>query len=95
MLFTWSSENLCIVFPQWRVTGTLSLLISLVAIVLLTAGYEWVRDMSRRYEQSHSAHMQAFATTTQRTSVPVYYIRGIGSKLKVLSHQPKDPESVK
>merc|ERR1712098_177543 len=66
MLFTWSSKNLCIVFPQWRVTGTLSLLISLIAIVILTAGYEWVRDLSRRYEQTHSAHLQAFSTSTQR-----------------------------
>merc|ERR1711939_262161 len=66
MLFTWSSKNLCIVFPQWRVTGTLSLLISLIAIVILTAGYEWVRDLSRRYEQTHSAHLQAFITSTQR-----------------------------
>merc|ERR1712098_123317 len=65
MLFTWSSKNLCIVFPQWRVTGTLSLLISLIAIVILTAGYEWVRDLSRRYEQTHSAHLQAFSTSTQ------------------------------
>lgn len=44
----------------------MSLLISLIAIVLLTAGYEWVRDMSRRYEQSHNAHLQAFNTSTQR-----------------------------
>ncbi|KPI41280.1 uncharacterized protein AB675_8040 [Cyphellophora attinorum] len=65
MLFTWSSKNLCIIFPQWRVTGTASLLISLLAIIVLTAGYEWVRDMSRRYEQSHSAHLQAYNGNTQ------------------------------
>jgi solute carrier family 31 (copper transporter), member 1 len=69
MLFTWSSKNLCIVFPQWRVTGTFSLLVSLVAIVLLTAGYEWIRDMSRRYEERHTAHLQAFTTSTQRMSM--------------------------
>jgi solute carrier family 31 (copper transporter), member 1 len=68
MLFTWSSKNLCIIFPQWRVTGTLSLLISLLAIVILTAGYEWVRDLSRRYEQRHASHLQAFNTTTTTQS---------------------------
>ncbi|PGH18155.1 hypothetical protein AJ80_04542 [Polytolypa hystricis UAMH7299] len=52
MLFTWSSKNLCIIFRQWRVTGTFSLLLSLVAIVLLTAGYEAVREITRRYEAS-------------------------------------------
>ena len=50
MLFTWDTRNLCIVFRQWRVTGTSSLIFSLLAIVLLTAGYELVREISRRYE---------------------------------------------
>ncbi|KAL2398467.1 hypothetical protein ABEF94_000007, partial [Exophiala dermatitidis] len=63
MLFTWSSKNLCIIFRQWRVTGTLSLILSLLAIVLLTAGYECVREISRRYEQSHKARMAAYSTS--------------------------------
>ena len=66
MLFTWSSENLCIIFPQWRVTGTSSLLLSLVAIILLAAGYEGVRDLTRRYEQSHNAKLNAFGNTASR-----------------------------
>ncbi|KIV89842.1 hypothetical protein, variant 2 [Exophiala mesophila] len=62
MLFTWSSENLCIVFRQWHVTGTFSLIVSLFAIVLLAAGYEAIREVSRRYEQSHEARMSAFSS---------------------------------
>ncbi|KAK4185509.1 Ctr copper transporter family-domain-containing protein [Podospora australis] len=50
MLFTWSHENLCIVFPQWRITSTFSLILSLVAIVALAAGYEAIREGVRRYE---------------------------------------------
>lgn len=50
MLFTWSTEDLCIVFHGWHVTGTASLILSLLAIVLMTAGYEAVREMARRYE---------------------------------------------
>ncbi|KAF2806590.1 Ctr copper transporter family protein [Mytilinidion resinicola] len=50
MLFTWGTQDLCIVFRQWHVSGTFSLLWSLLAIVLLTAGYEAVREISRRYE---------------------------------------------
>lgn len=53
MLFTWSTKNLCIVFPQWRVTGPFSLFVSLVVIVLLTAGYEGMRQVTRRYEAGH------------------------------------------
>lgn len=63
MLFTWSSKNLCIVFRQWHVTGTFSLILSLIAIVLLTAGYECIRDVSRKYEQSHNARMSAYSTS--------------------------------
>lgn len=51
MLFTWDTTNLCIVFPSWRVTGTFSLIWSLIAVVALTAGYEAIREVSRRYEE--------------------------------------------
>jgi hypothetical protein len=50
MLFTWDTENLCIVFKSWRVTSTMSLLWSLLGVMLLTAGYELIREISRRYE---------------------------------------------
>lgn len=50
MLFTWDTTDLCIVFRGWRITGTGSLIVSLLAIILLTAGYEAVREASRRYE---------------------------------------------
>lgn len=63
MIFTWSSKNLCIVFRQWRITGTFSLILSLIAVALLTAGYECVREISRRYEQSHNARMAAFSSS--------------------------------
>jgi len=63
MLFTWSTKNLCIVFRQWHVTGTRSLLLSLIAIVLLAAGYEAVREITRRYEQNHNAEMAAFSNS--------------------------------
>ncbi|KAF2831227.1 Ctr copper transporter [Ophiobolus disseminans] len=50
MLFTWDTTDLCIVFRGWRISGTGSLIASLLAIILLTAGYEAVREASRRYE---------------------------------------------
>ncbi|KAF2201463.1 Ctr copper transporter [Delitschia confertaspora ATCC 74209] len=51
MLFTWSTKGLCIVFSGWQITGTASLIFSLLAIVLMTAGYEAVREASRRYDE--------------------------------------------
>ncbi|KAL4765610.1 low-affinity Cu transporter [Aspergillus foveolatus] len=62
MLFTWSTKNLCIVFSTWRVTGPLSLLGSLVVIVLLAAGYEGIRQVTRKYEVAHARRLSAFST---------------------------------
>ncbi|KAM3419530.1 Copper transport protein [Cercospora zeina] len=50
MLFTWDTSNLCIVFSSWRISSAGSLIWSLAAVVALTAGYEAVREASRKYE---------------------------------------------
>lgn len=50
MIFTWDYNNLCIVFSSWRITNAFTLFLSLLAVVALTAGYEAVREASRRYE---------------------------------------------
>ncbi|KAI0120318.1 Ctr copper transporter family protein [Hypoxylon sp. NC0597] len=50
MLFTWDTTNLCIVFRQWHIRGTTSLVFSLLAIIALSAGYEALREGIRRYE---------------------------------------------
>ena len=50
MLFTWDTTNLCIVFRQWHVRSTAGLVLSLLAVVALGAGYELLREGIRRYE---------------------------------------------
>ncbi|TDZ27129.1 Copper transport protein CTR2 [Colletotrichum spinosum] len=52
MLFTWNTNNLCIVFRQWHIRSTGGLIVSLLLVVALAAGYEALRAASRRYEQS-------------------------------------------
>lgn len=69
MLFTWSTKNLCIVFRSWRVTGPFSLLLSLLAIVVLAAGYEGVRRVTRRYELSHAQRLKAYSTAPVTASM--------------------------
>ncbi|KAJ4372500.1 copper transpport protein [Neocucurbitaria cava] len=59
MLFTWDTTDLCIVFRGWHIDGTTSLVFSLFAIVLLTAGYELVREVSRRYEEYKSRGLES------------------------------------
>ncbi|KAH8657618.1 ctr copper transporter family protein [Tricladium varicosporioides] len=50
MLFTWNTENLCIIFRWWHVYSTTGLIFSLLAVVAITALYEALRNVSRRYE---------------------------------------------
>lgn len=60
MLFTWSFKDLCIVFPRWHITGIATLIISLLVIVLLSACYEAVRNLARRYEVSLAQRLKAY-----------------------------------
>ncbi|KAH6691745.1 CTR2 long splice variant [Plectosphaerella plurivora] len=62
MLFTWDTNNLCIVFRQWRIDSTASLVVSLLLVIALTAGYEALRAASRRYEQSVDKRVNALPT---------------------------------
>ncbi|CUS06784.1 unnamed protein product [Tuber aestivum] len=50
MFFTWSTKDLCLVFRSWHVRNTTTLILSLLAVIALSAGYELVRDLARRYE---------------------------------------------
>ncbi|ODA78357.1 hypothetical protein RJ55_05738 [Drechmeria coniospora] len=59
MLFTWDSTNLCIVFRQWHIRSTASLVVSLVAVVVLAMGYEALRSVSRRYETTVNKRIAA------------------------------------
>ena len=70
MLFTWDTTNLCIVFPQWRVSSTITPIISLLGVILLTAGYEFVREMSRRYETSSAEYVNKLPSKRSETLHP-------------------------
>ncbi|KAK9321127.1 Ctr copper transporter family-domain-containing protein [Lipomyces orientalis] len=50
MLFTWDVKNICIVFQGWRIYNKVTLAFSFVGIVGLGIGYEFLREMTRRYE---------------------------------------------
>ncbi|KAI1504375.1 CTR2 short splice variant [Biscogniauxia marginata] len=50
MLFNWDTTDLCIIFRSWHVRGPASLIFSLLAIVAICAGYEALREATRRYE---------------------------------------------
>jgi copper transporter 1 len=77
MLFNWSSKNLCIIFRSWRITGPISFFFSLVAIVILAAGYEAVRSMTRKYETAHAQRLGAFINSVN-TGGKCYIFHNMG-----------------
>ncbi|MCJ1299140.1 hypothetical protein MMC08_001931 [Hypocenomyce scalaris] len=65
MLFTWDTTDLCIVFKQWHISSMFTLIISLLGVAVVTAGYELVREVSRRYEASSGEYMNSLPRRTQ------------------------------
>lgn len=43
MTFTWDWHNTCVVFKWWHVKTPFGLMLTLVLLVALAAGYEWAR----------------------------------------------------
>lgn len=82
MLFTWDTDKLCIVFKWWRVTSTLSLVVSLVAVMAIVAGYEALREGIRQYE----AWVNKRAETAIRKSTSLPFPSGV-----IPSHPPPGP----
>jgi solute carrier family 31 (copper transporter), member 1 len=74
MLFTWDTQDLCIVFRSWHVSSTLSLIGALIGVVLLTAGYELVREISRRYETRTARRVEALPSKS------LFYVYTCSSK---------------
>ena len=57
MLFTWDTTNLCIISKHWHIRSNMSLVLSLLAIVALTAGYEYLRFIvARKFPEESQLH---------------------------------------
>lgn len=59
MIWNYDTDGLCLVFPSWQITSTASLYTSLVAIVLLGVGYEWLRLALKRLDRHLGAQRRA------------------------------------
>ena len=70
MLFTWYPTNLCIVFRQWHIRSTAGLIISLIAVVAIGAGYEALREAIRRYEHSVNKRVEATPSDPDTETTP-------------------------
>jgi copper transporter 1 len=76
MLFTWDTNNLCIVFRQWHIRSTSSLVFSLLAVVLIAVGYEALRSVSRSYEAAAAKRIQTMPSDEPVTESTPFLFSG-------------------
>ncbi|EPE36046.1 hypothetical protein GLAREA_05384 [Glarea lozoyensis ATCC 20868] len=67
MLFTWNTKNLCLIFKWWHIRSTPGLIFSLLAVVALTAAYEALRSLSRRYERAVEKRVESTPSMSSRS----------------------------
>ncbi|KAI5954126.1 CTR2 [Candida margitis] len=67
MLFTWDWNNSCVVFKWWHVKSFSGFLISMVVIVLISAGYELVKGWVANWERNSLATLTASTSNTNST----------------------------
>lgn len=99
MLFTWDTKNLCIVFRQWHVRSTSGLVISLLLVVALAAGYEALRAASRRYENSVNKRVDSLPSKhslfspgyRQYTYIYLHHTISLYTKHLAFVHDPVPP----
>jgi solute carrier family 31 (copper transporter), member 1 len=55
MLFTWDTQDLCVVFRWWHVRGPWSLLFTLLGVVGLGMSYELLRNLALKFDESSAS----------------------------------------
>lgn len=76
MLFTWDTNNLCIVFKQWHIRSTPGLLFSLIAVILIGMGYEALRAGTRRYEVIMDRRLDTTPSESLPATPPPFWKEG-------------------
>jgi hypothetical protein len=61
-----------IVFRSWRITGFSSLVISLIAIVALSAGYEAIKEAARQFEARSATDIAKDANNIARKCASLF-----------------------
>lgn len=55
MLFNWDTKNLCVVFKWWHIRTTFDAILTLLIVVLLGMGYEYLKFIGNKYDQKNNA----------------------------------------
>ncbi|CUM63151.1 uncharacterized protein PRCAT00000718001 [Priceomyces carsonii] len=69
MVFTWNWRNTCVVFKWWRVSTVAGFIFSLLAIVAISASYEFLKYWGNKWEQSYVNTMSGAAANTSAALV--------------------------
>lgn len=69
MLFTWDWHNSCVVFKWWHVRSPLSFIFSLIAIVLVSMGYEWLKTIGKDNSAAISGPLRPVPSNKWKHSV--------------------------
>lgn len=62
MIFTWDTKDLCVVFNWWHVRTKVGLILTMISIVTLSAGYEFVRYRIRLLDNEFIGTSNALGT---------------------------------
>lgn len=59
MLFTWKTQNLCVVFQWWHVRTQFDFVLTFLAVVLLGVGYEYVKNLASKFNDATCPNRQS------------------------------------
>lgn len=79
MLLNWDTKNVCIVSSQWHIRSTFGLILSLVGVIVIAAGYEALRAASRKYELAVEKRVDTAPSESSlpSSSPPLYDVNSI------------------
>lgn len=72
MLFTWNWHNSCVVFKWWHIRSWWSFVISMLAIIAITLGYECLRAWVHKWEQHNVSIINGSNVTSSSRTISQY-----------------------
>jgi copper transporter 1 len=83
MIFTWEWKNTCVVFRWWHIKTFSHFVVTFIAIVLLTASYEYLKHMFVQWETSNSGIVTGTTNSNSATVNRYKAKRAVGYGIQV------------
>ncbi|ODV80983.1 copper transpport protein [Suhomyces tanzawaensis NRRL Y-17324] len=75
MLFTWDYRNTCVIFEWWHIRSFNSFILSLIALVIISAGYEFIKSAIELWEKSHSNTLTGATVNSSAVAIRQYKLK--------------------